>query len=557
MLVLIKGAGDIASGIALRLYRSGFSVVMTDILKPTAVRRTVCFGEAVRCGSAVVEDIGSVFIPSEGCSEEEISAGIFTALGEGKIPVLADPDCKVLGVLHPDALVDAILAKINLGTRITDAPIVIGVGPGFTAGEDCHAVVETKRGHYLGRVITGGSAAPNTGIPGDIGGYTTERLLRAPQEGIFRPVLSIADSVKAGDIAAYVGEEPVVCRIDGVLRGLLAEGTPVTKGMKCGDVDPRCEKAHCFCASDKALAVGGGVLEAICHFNGARQKKVPDDGVRLLEYLKTAAVNGRKGILATIISAEGSVPRREGAVMALLDNGERLGTIGGGAVEVMAERKAKELLLQGSFDGSLEETYELDPVGREPDPEAVKTGMICGGRIGVRFTPLTVPVLDTLIADAGGEEPKVWLVGAGHVGRALGRLLGMLEMRYSVVDDRPGAASKEYFPEAEETLCLPYEGLTKKIRILPRDQVVVMTYGHRGDLAAVSEILKIKPSYIGCIGSRKKAQAVREALAGQGFTNEEIASIHSPVGLKIGAETPAEIAVSIAAELISARRQEQ
>ena len=183
--------------------------------------------------------------------------------------MLADPEGRWISRLKPDVLADAILAKRNLGTRMTDAPIVIGVGPGFTAGVDCHAVVETMRGHYLGRVIHSGSAIPNTGIPGLIGGFAGERVLRAPADGTFHRLLEIGQQVKQGQVAATVEGVPMCCTLDGVLRGILADGTPVHKGMKAGDIDPRCAVEHCFCASDKALAVGGGVLEAILDLSGA------------------------------------------------------------------------------------------------------------------------------------------------------------------------------------------------------------------------------------------------------------------------------------------------
>ena len=226
MLVVIRGAGDIATGIALRLWRAGKQAA--DLLK------------------------------------------------EGVIPVLADPEGSCIPVLKPDAVVDAILAKKNLGTKITDAPVVVGVGPGFTAGVDCHAVVETMRGHTLGRVYHQGSALPNTGIPGLIGGFAGERVLRAPADGVFHQLLDIGAQVKMGDVAATVDGEPMICTLDGVLRGILPEGTPVHKGMKAGDIDPRCAVEHCYTASDKALAVGGGVLEAILHLSGAlRHPLVP------------------------------------------------------------------------------------------------------------------------------------------------------------------------------------------------------------------------------------------------------------------------------------------
>ena len=182
--------------------------------------------------------------------------------------MLADPEGACIPVLRPDGVVDAILAKRNLGTKITDAPVVIGVGPGFTAGVDCHAVVETMRGHYLGRALYQGSAQPNTGIPGLIGGFAGERVLRAPADGVFHQLLDIGAREKMGDVAAEVDGQPMVCTLDGVLRGILPEGTPVHKGMKSGDIDPRCKIDHCYCASDKALAVGGGVLEAVLRLSG-------------------------------------------------------------------------------------------------------------------------------------------------------------------------------------------------------------------------------------------------------------------------------------------------
>lgn len=259
MRVLIRGAGDLASGIALRLFHAKMEVIMTDLPRPTAIRRTVCFSQAILFGSMTVEDVTAVFA--------ETPEAAVSILKEKKIPVLADPEAACIGALRPDAVVDAILAKRNLGTKITDAPCVIGVGPGFTAGVDCHACVETMRGHTLGRVITEGSPIPNTNIPGLIGGFAGERVLRAPADGIFRQRLEIGDMVEQNEIAGYVGTEPMRCQISGVLRGLLADGTPVHKGMKAGDVDPRGEVSYCQLVSDKALAIGGGVLEAILRFS--------------------------------------------------------------------------------------------------------------------------------------------------------------------------------------------------------------------------------------------------------------------------------------------------
>ena len=259
MFIVIRGGGDIATGIALRLYRSGMAVCICEIPAPTSIRRTVCFSEAVRLGEITVEGI-----TARRAELEEVPE----LLEEGIVPVLIDPEGASIIPLAPDAVVDAILAKRNLGTTIDMAPVVVGVGPGFTAGVDCHAAVETMRGHYLGRAIYEGSPLPNTNIPGLIGGYAGERVLRAPADGIFQGAHRIGDQVQAGEIAGYVDGVPMICTIDGVLRGLLADGIAVHKGMKSGDIDPRCSVDHCFCASDKALAVGGGVLEAILHLSG-------------------------------------------------------------------------------------------------------------------------------------------------------------------------------------------------------------------------------------------------------------------------------------------------
>ena len=264
MLVIIRGAGDLATGIALRLKRAHISVIMTDIPAPTAIRRTVAFSQAIVLGETKVEDVTARRV--------ETPEAAMALLQENVVPVLADPEGICIPVLKPDVVVDAILAKRNLGTRITDAPVVIGVGPGFTAGVDCHAVVETMRGHTLGRVIYRGSALPNTNIPGLIGGYAGERVLRAPADGIFCQKLEIGAVVRAGDIAGEVAGQPVKCTIDGVLRGILADGTPAFRGMKAGDVDPRCKPEYCTTASDKALAVGGGVLEAVLHLHHQHPK---------------------------------------------------------------------------------------------------------------------------------------------------------------------------------------------------------------------------------------------------------------------------------------------
>ncbi len=270
MKILIKGAGDLATGIACRLKSSGYDILMTDIAVPTTVRRTVAFSRAVYEGGCTVEGVEGVLA---GTLEQ-----IRLIQAAGKIAVIVDETAQIASVYRPEVIVDAILAKKNLGTRMTDAPLVIGVGPGFTAGKDVHAVIETKRGHDLGRVIRAGSAIPNTGIPGDIGGFTIERLIKASAEGIFYPLVSIGEQVEKGQAVAKVVPETLsrngitgegivsYALMSGLVRGMLQEGVYVTAGMKVGDIDARCELRHCHTISDKARAIGGGVLEAVAAY---------------------------------------------------------------------------------------------------------------------------------------------------------------------------------------------------------------------------------------------------------------------------------------------------
>ncbi len=261
--VWIKGAGDLASGIALRMHRCGYSVVMSDIAAPTTVRRTVAFSPAVYLGESQVEEVRGIL-----CRGMEEVQHCFT---EAAVAVMVDEDARLCRAYQPDILIDAIIAKRNIHTSIKDAPGPIAVGPAFMAGRDCHAVVETKRGHNLGRVIWQGSAAENTGIPGNIGGYDKERIIRASGDGIFRAKVQIGDFVRRGDLLGYAGAAPIYALIDGIVRGILQDDIYVREGMKAGDIDPRCEKENCYTVSDKAYSVGGGVLEAVlCLTEGRR-----------------------------------------------------------------------------------------------------------------------------------------------------------------------------------------------------------------------------------------------------------------------------------------------
>ncbi len=255
MLVVIKGGGDLATGIAHRLKMSGFKVVITEIERPTVIRHTVAFASAVYKGQVEVEGLKAILCKDRG----EVNK----VLDQGHIPVVIDPEASIIKELKPYVVVDAIIAKRNLGTSIGDGRIVIGVGPGFEAGKDVHYVIESKRGHYVGKVLDKGSAIANTGLPGNIGGYTKERIIRAPKEGIFKGKVNIGDVVEKGDIVGFVDETPILAQMPGIIRGMLIGQMEVTVNFKCGDIDPTCELDHCFTISDKARAIGGGVLEAI------------------------------------------------------------------------------------------------------------------------------------------------------------------------------------------------------------------------------------------------------------------------------------------------------
>mgnify|MGYP000297785234 CR=1 FL=1 len=256
LIVGIKGAGEMASAVAWRLYMANIRhIFMAEVPNPLAVRRKVSFCEAVHEGRQEVEGVTAVLVQD--------LPGLHKAWAEGQIAVAVDPEWKLLGSLRPHVLVDGILAKRNLGTSVAEAPLVIALGPGFRAGLDAHMVIETNRGHDLARIIEEGEAQPNTGVPGEIGGHTEQRVLRAPAEGVFRAVRAIGDMVSAGDLVGRVDAAEVRAGVGGVIRGLIRDGTPVNKALKIGDIDPRGRKEFCPTISDKARSIAGSVLEAV------------------------------------------------------------------------------------------------------------------------------------------------------------------------------------------------------------------------------------------------------------------------------------------------------
>ena len=256
--VIVRGGGDIATGTIYKLVKSGFQVLVLEVEKPSAIRRNVAFCQAVYEGKFTVEDMTCVLVSTI----EEAKA----VMAKNQVAMMVDPNGEMISKLKPEIVIDAILAKKNMGTSRNMAPITIGLGPGFCAGKDVHVVIETMRGHNLGRLIYEGCALPNTGVPGNIKGYSKERVIHSPCAGVCHNVKKITDIVEMGEIIAYIDKTPVYASMSGLLRGLIQDGYNVTSGFKMADIDPReDEYQNCFTISDKARCIAGGVLEAILH----------------------------------------------------------------------------------------------------------------------------------------------------------------------------------------------------------------------------------------------------------------------------------------------------
>ena len=260
-IIVVRGGGDLATGSIHKLWAAGFKVLVLEAEYPAAIRRQVSLSEAVYEGTATVEGLTARLITDLSQMEAVWAAG--------EVPMLVDPDAACLEAVKPAVLVDAIIAKYNLGTRRDMAPATIALGPGFVAGEDVDVVIETARGHKLGRVIKEGAAKPNSGIPGIIGGYGKERVMHSSAQGVLRNVHAIGDIVEAGTEIAYIetddGNVPVLATISGIIRGLIRDGYPVTVGFKIADIDPRKEELeNCWLISDKARCIAGSVLQETC-----------------------------------------------------------------------------------------------------------------------------------------------------------------------------------------------------------------------------------------------------------------------------------------------------
>jgi xanthine dehydrogenase accessory factor len=268
--IIVRGGGDLATGTIHRLWSAGYNVLVLETKYPAAIRRQVSICEAVYEGKSVIEGMEGVLI--------EKPTDAYEIINKGQVPIIVDTDGTSIGILKPDIVVDAIIAKVNLGTTKDMADLTIALGPGFCAGKDVDYVIETKRGHNLGRIISKGTAAPNSGIPGNIGGYTKERVIHAQSQGIIRNIRKIGDIVEKGEPIAYIetADEKinVNATITGIIRGLIRDGYPVTVGFKIADIDPRQEElANCFTISDKARCIAGSVLELVSGYANKKRRQ--------------------------------------------------------------------------------------------------------------------------------------------------------------------------------------------------------------------------------------------------------------------------------------------
>lgn len=516
--VLIKGAGDLASGVALTLIKAGFPVVMTEVPQPTCVRRMVSFAEAVYEGEITIEGIrGRLAVDFKEAQE-------IARIGE--VAVLIDPQGKTLKEHPPLIYIDAAMTKKNYGTNMNDAGIVIALGPGFKAGVDVHAVIETKRGSSLGKPLYKGAALPNTGIPGEVKGYTSERVLRSPTEGIFTAELKIGDQVKKGDLIGYVGDQPVLATINGTVRGLLKSGLKVDKGAKLGDIHPEINREIVYAVTDKAWAVGRGVMEAI----STLQKKGVQDTHRLnlLIYRRLQEeLDQEKGcILYTIVDLPSDWKQLSGSHLLVLSEGFAYGTLGLNSLDRQITARAERLLSQsapstGIIQLQLDEKGKMVKVLEEP------------------FLP----------------QKKLVVFGAGHVAVPLVEIASILGYKTVVVDDRQELVSKERFPRADKLICAPFEEVLHKREFIAgingMTSVVIVTRGHEYDLMCLRNVIHSDARYIGMIGSRRKVRNNFRILLNEGVSRETLEKVAAPIGLDLGGQRPEEIALSILAQMVA------
>lgn len=518
--VLIKGAGDLASGVALTLIKEGFCVVMTEIAQPACVRRKVSFAETVYEGEVTIEGVRG-FIADDFTKALEIAS-------KRQVAVIVDPRGETLKEYPPLIYIDAAMTKENFGTSTNDASIVIALGPGYEAGIDAHAVIETKRGDSLGRPLYQGTALPDTGIPGDVKGYTAERVLRSPAEGIFTGVLNIGAPVHKGDHVGYVGDLPVKAAIEGTVRGLLRSGLAVSKDTKLGDIHPEVNRDIVFSVTDKAWAIGEGVLEAI---STLQDKNITDPkkfNQLIFEKLRDNQEHGKSGILYTLVEAPEHDAVHSGAHLLVLPGDWVYGTLGDYSLDHKMIDRGKALFAQ------LEPATDLIQVklGLQDDEGVAKV--------------LEEPFL---------PQKKLVIFGAGHVAVPLVEMASIMGYQTVVVDDRQDLISRARFPKAHRLIGASFEEVFDNDEYNPEinemTSVVIITRGHEYDLLCLRNAIRSQACYIGMIGSRSKVNTNFSVLLKEGVSNKELERVAAPIGLDLGGQKPEEIALSIIAQMVA------
>ncbi|MEL7563621.1 MAG: selenium-dependent molybdenum cofactor biosynthesis protein YqeB [Dehalobacterium sp.] len=520
--VLIKGAGDLASGAACVLSKAGFPVVMTEIPEPTCVRRKVSFAEAVYQGETWVEDVKGVLV-SHFSEAEEVTK-------RGDVALLIDPEGNTVKNFPPKIFIDASMAKKNRGTNMNLGEIVIALGPGFEGGKDVHAVIETQRGPDVGRPIFSGWAVPDTGIPGDVMGYTSERLLRAPAKGIFREVKSIGDFVDQGDIVAYVDDQPVRSQIAGTVRGLLKSGLAVYQGMKAGDIHPEKNSEVAVAVTDKAWIIGRGVLKAILSLREKNEEDKRKENLEMFSRLDRLMEQGQPGMIFTILDPGGLEEIKIGSRLFVTGDGEVYGSLGIPALDRDMAKITEESNALHEGTGMI--TWKV------PWFEAQASGKF-------------IKILKERVV----PQKKLIIFGGGHISLPLAEMAKILGYQVIVVDDREEFANLERFKGADKAICADFtdvlQGDLLSGEIDCATSIVIVTRGHLQDKTCVQYLAGRSVSYIGMIGSKNKVKQTFTTLLEEGFPREELERISAPIGLDLGGQSPAEIALSILAEIVA------
>lgn len=515
-IVAIRSGGEIGTAVAHKLHRCGFKVLILEVNTPSFIRSEVSFGKAIYHGLTVVEGVTAVKIKEI----EEIEY----AWENGVIPISIDPNCQLFKRLKPYVVVDATLAKRNIGTNKTMAPITIALGPGYEAGVDVDVVIETNRGHNLGRLIFEGCCEKDTGMPGNIMGYAEERILRATAKGKIKNLFTIGAAVKKGQIISYVEGAEIKAQVDGVLRGIIRDGFIVEKGLKIGDIDPRGKKEYCYTISDKGRTIAGGVLEAIL----LACRRGVDNKMESELFMKVGEELGKNSSVALVIltKVDGASPGIEGSMMAVFEDGSTLGTIGGGGLEFSSIKNAKACLAKGQGQRF---QYDLSSEG--------SLGMICGGAAEGYIKVIN-------------SKPKLIVIGGGHIAAELNKLSNFIDMEAVIFENREEYGNKERFPQAELRLGA-YEETLRNYNISSNCFVVIVTHGHSYDEIALKSVINSDAAYIGMIGSKEKTQQVMKNLKEVGISEEKLNKVYAPIGLNLGGRSPKEIALSIIAEIMA------